>query len=183
MSIIVGEFIPIEVGLISSRQLLISISRFAKSISAGHWGAVLNLFDILIGSALVVLFPTFSQAGMVYNYHGRLLNADGVTPVAGSSIQFQVQITEPNAASCVLYAESQSISVDANGYFSLPIGAVTATVHTTSSILAQAFANGILPIQCFNAVFAPISGQYYSPSPGDGRVKFLILVDRVDSAV
>ncbi|MBK9323455.1 MAG: hypothetical protein IPM97_11040 [Bdellovibrionaceae bacterium] len=56
------------------------------------------------------------------NYTGRIMSADGVTPVTSASVAFSVAIYDVNR-SCLLYTESRSLDLSTTaGTFSFDIG-------------------------------------------------------------
>ncbi|MBK9321544.1 MAG: hypothetical protein IPM97_01060 [Bdellovibrionaceae bacterium] len=75
---------------------------------------------------LTLLFTHISDAALNanpgINYTGRIMSADGVTPVTSASVAFSVAIYDVNR-SCLLYTESRSLDLSTTaGTFSFDIG-------------------------------------------------------------
>ena len=100
-------------------------------------------------------------------YHGRLFNADGVTPVT-TQVQFRVQVRSPGTENCLLWEETQSQDLtNTGGVFVLALndGSGTRTDtdgYTFQQILANNLALTLPSGYC-------TTGTTYTPGPTDGR--------------
>jgi hypothetical protein len=79
-----------------------------------------------IFAVLTLLFTHISDAALNanpgINYTGRIMKADGITPVTSTSVAFSVAIYDVNR-SCLLFTESRSLDLSTTaGTFSFDIG-------------------------------------------------------------
>ncbi|QDK39242.1 tail fiber domain-containing protein [Bdellovibrio sp. NC01] len=78
---------------------------------------------IFLGNLVfALLLPTFTWAGAVITYHGRLLDQND-QPLEAANVTFRIRIFSPSPKKCLLYEESRTVNMTASqGVFVIPIG-------------------------------------------------------------
>lgn len=121
--------------------------------------------------SLMLLFLVSSVAQAKFTYEGHLLNAND-TPVVGTvNLKFQIKtVTSPN---CVLFEEVHTTTADAEGYFSVVVGAGTASGGITPTLsFSQIFSNSSsFSMTNPSCTVTPVTGEgrllhvYAAPNP------------------
>ena len=109
-------------------------------------------------------------------YQGRIVKPDG-QPLAGTNVQFRMQIRSPNANNCLMYEELQTRDMhDANGIFSLTINDGTGSRQDSSGLAFDRVFSNFGSLTFASPTCLP-SGNTYAPADGDGRQLVVLFKD------
>lgn len=76
---------------------------------------------------ILLTLPSFSWAGAVLTFHGRILDSSD-RPLEAPGVSFRIRIYSPNPSKCLLYEETRTLNMqNSKGVFVIPIGDGTGT--------------------------------------------------------
>lgn len=108
---------------------------------------------------------SYGQSSSGISYVGTIIQPNG-TPLTGS-VSFELEIDSPSPSSCLMYKESQTVTLDADGTFAVTINSAASTrLDTTGYTIDQIFANQ----GTFTFASGCLVGTTYTPGSADGRV-------------
>lgn len=116
----------------------------------------------------LLFFPSFSWAGAVITYHGRILDKSN-RPLEAFNVTFRIRIFSPIPSKCLLYEEKRNIDMtNSQGIFVIPIGdgKGTRTGSDPNLRIEQIFANNSVTIPNLNCNTVGA----YTPQPLDQRL-------------
>jgi hypothetical protein len=97
-----------------------------------------KIFVLLLGAALIGSSAAAAPVPATVTQQGRLANADG-TPATGT-VSMVFSLYDSSAATSPLWTETQSVILDATGYFSIQLGSMTSL--SSVAALTSALSSG-----------------------------------------